>query len=101
MEVHVDKKSRGSTGRRLWKWMKRRSAIEPDIGHLKAEHRMERNRLLGEQGDMINAILSAAGMNFGKLLKKIAVFWLKMGWLLERFCRELWSSLFASTRCPA
>lgn len=73
--IHVDKKTRGGTARRLWKWMKRRAAIEPAIGHLKAEHRMERNRLWGEQGDMVNAILSAAGMNFRKLLKHAEAFW--------------------------
>jgi IS5 family transposase len=74
-QIHVDKKTRGGTARSLWKWMKRRAAIEPGIGHLKAEHRMERNRLWGEQGDMINAILSAAGMNFRKLLKQAGRFW--------------------------
>jgi len=49
--------------------MKRRAAIEPGIGHLKREHRMDRCRLKGIEGDQVNAILSAAGMNFGKLLK--------------------------------
>jgi IS5 family transposase len=68
-EIHVDKRRRGSTARSLWKWMKRRAAIEPGIGHLKREHRMDRCRLRGIEGDQVNAILSAAGMNFGKLLK--------------------------------
>ena len=67
--MHVDKKKRGRTARSLWKWMKRRAAVEPGIGHLKSEHRMDRNRLHGEQGDMLNALMSAAGMNFRKLLK--------------------------------
>jgi IS5 family transposase len=74
-EIHVDKKRRGKTAKALWRWMKRRAAIEPGIGHLKSEHRLERNRLHGECGDMINAILSAAGMNFRKLLKRAAAFW--------------------------
>jgi hypothetical protein len=30
---------------------------------------MDRNHLKGTEGDMVNAILSATGMNFGKLLK--------------------------------
>ena len=68
-EVHVDKRRRGNTARSLWRWMKRRAAIEPGIGHLKREHRMDRCRLKGIEGDQFNAILSAAGMNFGKLLK--------------------------------
>ena len=69
VEVHVDKRHRGRTAKSLWRWMKRRAAIEPGIGHLKREHRMDRNRLKGEEGDGINAILSAAGMNFSKLLR--------------------------------
>ena len=52
--------------------MKRRAAVEPSIGHLKNEHRLERNRLKGVAGDAINAILSAAAMNFHKLL---GAFW--------------------------
>jgi len=67
VQVHVDKRRRGKTARSLWRWMKRRAAIEPGIGHLKREHRMDRNRLQGTDGDRINAILSAAGMNFRKL----------------------------------
>ena len=52
--------------------MKRRAAVEPSIGHLKVEHRLERNRLKGVAGDAFNAILSAAAMNFQKLLR---AFW--------------------------
>ena len=70
--VHVDKRTRGRTPRRLWRWMKRRAAVEPSIGHLKVEHRLERNRLKGVAGDALNAILSAAAMNFHKLL---GAFW--------------------------
>jgi hypothetical protein len=52
--------------------MRRRSAIEPVIGHIKNEHRMGRNCLAHIQGDAINAILAAAGYNFSLLLR-----WLK------------------------
>ena len=52
--------------------MRRRSAIEPVIGHIKNEHRMERNYLAHAQGDAINAILAPAGYNFSFLLN-----WLK------------------------
>jgi len=74
VKVHVDKQRRGRTARSLWKWMKRRAAIEPGIGHLKHEHRMDRNRLKGPYGDHINAILGAAGMNFRKLMRCTASF---------------------------
>lgn len=58
--------------------MRRRSAVEPVIGHIKAEHRMGRNYLAGKQGDAVNAILAAAGYNFSLLLR-----WLKaLLWIL-------------------
>ena len=49
--------------------LRRRSAIEPVIGHLKSEHRMGRNYLWYRQGDAINAVLAAAGYNFRRLLR--------------------------------
>ena len=49
--------------------MKRRSAVEPVIGHLKADHRMDRNFLKGYAGDRANALLAAAGYNFRLLLR--------------------------------
>ena len=67
--VHVDKRQRGRTPQARWRWMKRRAAVEPSIGHLKSEHRLERNRLKGTAGNEINAILAAAAMNFQKLLR--------------------------------
>jgi IS5 family transposase len=85
VEVHVDKRRRGRIDRSLWRWMKRRAAIEPGIGHLKREHRMERNRLSGVEGDRFNAILSAVGMNFHKLLRWVAAF------LRQIFCWLLYS----------
>ena len=54
------------------KMLKRRSAIEPTIGHLKSDHRMERNFLRGKSGDQINALMSAIGYNFCKLLRAFA-----------------------------
>lgn len=52
--------------------MKRRAAVERVIGHLKAEHRMDRNYFKGRLGDRINAVLAAAGYNFGLLLRWLA-----------------------------
>lgn len=49
--------------------MRRRSAIEPVIDHIKSEHSMNRNYLTHRQGDAVNAILAAAGYNFSLLLK--------------------------------
>ncbi len=60
-------------------WFKRRAAIEPIIGHLKQDNRMQRNHLHGEEGDRINALLSACGFNMRKLLK--VFLWPKWIWL--------------------
>lgn len=59
--------------------LRRRSAIEPVIGHVKSEHRLERNYLKGRDGDCINAVLAAAGFNFKRLaawLRAIVCQWL-------------------------
>jgi len=83
--IHVDRGYRGHTHPhkfRVWisgqvrrvtkpirREMRRRAAVEPVIGHLKAEHRMDRNYLKGRRGDRANAVLAAAGYNFGLLLR--------------------------------
>jgi len=40
--------------------------LEPTIGHLKVEHRLEPNRMRSTTGDAINAMLKATEMNLGK-----------------------------------
>jgi len=42
--------------RQLRRW----SAVEPVIGHLKAEHRLGRNYLWNRRGDSANAVLAAS-----------------------------------------
>ena len=59
--------------------MRRRSAVEPVIGHLKAGHRMDRNYLAHRAGDATNAVLAAAGYNFRLLIR----------WLRFLLCRML------------
>ena len=49
--------------------MRRRSAVEPVIGHLKDGHRMGRNYLAHRHGDFNNAILAAVGYNFRRLIR--------------------------------
>lgn len=49
--------------------LKRRSAVEPLIGHLKNEGRLGRNYLKGKQGDQMNALMVAAGYNFKLILR--------------------------------
>ena len=96
--IHVDKGYRGHNHPNKFKvWisgqvrrvtktirreMKRRAAVEPVIGHVKIDHRMDRNYLKGRDGDRINAVLAAAGYNFSLLLR-----WLRL--LLRKILRLL------------
>ena len=52
--------------------LRRRSAIEPVIGHCKTDGHLGRNFLKGRLGDQINAVMSAVGYNLRLILK-----WLK------------------------
>ena len=48
------------------KKFRRRAAIEPIIGHVKSDHRMQRNYLKGFIGDEINLLLAASAFNLKK-----------------------------------
>jgi transposase, IS5 family len=78
--IHLANRKKKSMKAREWAWFKRRSAIEPIIGHTKSDHRMNRNYLKGEEGDKINAILAGCGFNLRKLLRAILLWLFK-----ERF----------------
>lgn len=67
--VHVAGRGTRKLKASMRRWMKRRSAIEPVIGHAKTDGRLGRNFLKGREGDNINAILSGCGYNMRKLLK--------------------------------
>src|SRR3954464_5071566 len=64
--------------------LRRRSAVEPVIGHLKAEHRMGCNYLWFRRGNANNAVLAAAGYNFRRLIR-----WLRL------LLRQILSALLA------
>lgn len=70
--VKVYVSGRKHLSRRLTRMLKRRSAIEPVIGHTKHEHGMERNHLQGRVGDRINALLSGCAWNLRKLWREFA-----------------------------
>ena len=53
------------------KKFRRRAAIEPVIGHLKTDHRMQQNYLSGKNSPQINAFLAAAGWNLKKMMQKL------------------------------
>ena len=54
--------------------LKRRSAIEASIGHMKTDGRLDRNYLLGHIGDAANAILVAAAHNL-RLILRLLILW--------------------------
>ena len=55
----------------LKKHLKRRQAIEPIIGHMKNDGKLNLSRLKGVIGDKINAVLAACGHNLRMILKHI------------------------------
>lgn len=57
--------------RKKRKKFRRRAAIEPLIGHLKTDHRMQQNYLSGNNSPQINAFLAAAGWNLKKMMQKL------------------------------
>jgi transposase, IS5 family len=67
---------------RMRKRFRKRAGIEPVIGHLKSDHRLNRSWLKGFEGDQINVLMAAAAFNFRKwlrwyyfALKLLAVWW--------------------------
>lgn len=56
---------------KMRKLFRARAGIEPVIGHVKHDHRMERNYLSGNIGDNMNTILASAGFNMMKMLKRL------------------------------
>ena len=82
-EVHIAGQGKKNATRAERKRKRRRSAIEPKIGHLKSDHRMGRCFLARLCGDAINAVLAAAGSNLRKLLG-----------LLRRDRRRLFFAIF-------
>jgi transposase, IS5 family len=68
--------------------LKRRAAIEPVIGHMKAEGHLGRCYLKGRDGDAANAVLTAVGYNFRRILA-----WLRA--LLCLILAALWRAIAA------
>lgn len=83
-EVHISRSKRALKTYALRREMRRRSAIEPVIGHLKADGLLGRNYLKGAIGDKVNALLCGAGHNLRIILKKLRLLWLKIFWLLYK-----------------
>jgi IS5 family transposase len=76
--VFITRQRRGLTPT-IRRELKRRSAIEAMIGHMKEDGRLGRNHLLGVAGDAMNALLVAAGHNLRLILNWLRLF---VAWLI-------------------
>jgi len=75
--------------------IKRRSAIEPTIGHMKSDGRLDRNPLKGALGDALHAVLCGAGHNIRLLLSLLRLF---AAYLLVAIMA--WADRPVGERCP-
>lgn len=77
------------------RWLKRRQAVEPAIGHLKSDNRMDRCWLHGATGDALHAVLCAAGYNLRWLLRAMVRLGLRALLLRPGFLAR-WARFLAS-----
>jgi IS5 family transposase len=63
--------------------IKRRSAIEPAIGHMKMDGRLGRNPLKGALGDALHAVMCGAGHNLRLILAKLRLLCARFGLTLR------------------
>jgi transposase, IS5 family len=70
--VFISGQKRGVFGA-IERELRRRSAIEPVIGHMKTDGHLGRCHLKGREGDAANIVLSAVGHNL-----RIVLDWLRM-----------------------
>jgi IS5 family transposase len=98
--IHLANRRKSSMKPSEWRWFRRRSAIEPVIGHMKEDHRMDRNYLKGTDGDKMNAILAGCGFNLRKLLRAfIFLLFKELGrFKLPLICFEFVFSPFRESR---
>lgn len=86
------------------RWLRRRQAIEPAIGHAKHDHGLQRCWLKGAEGDALHAVLCAAGYNLRWLLRAITRLGLKAAFLRLHFLLALvvgWRTTDAKSLTPA
>ncbi len=70
--VFISGQKRGVFGT-IKRELRRRSAIEPVIGHMKQEGHLGRCFLKGYAGDAANAVLAAVGYNFRRILAWLSI----------------------------
>jgi len=81
VKVFISGARRGVT-RTIAKLLRRRSAIEPMIGHMKNDGRLTRCPLKGTTGDALFAVLCGCGHNIRMILRHLKVFLCQFVWLI-------------------
>lgn len=94
--IHRGKSKRLTDKQR--RWLKRRQAVEPVIGHVKQDHGMQRCWLKGSEGDALHAVLCAAGYNLRWLLRALARKGLK-AFFTPILCMAVLAAWLASDFC--
>jgi len=99
-KIHITgRRKRGDPiTRSLRKWLKRRNAIEPKIGHLKTDNRMDRNYLKGTDGDKVNALLSGCGANLRKLIAAFFLPFLEIRRILAKITKNFQRTINAKNQ---
>jgi len=77
--------------RKARKRFRRRAAIEPRIGHLKSDFRLDRNFLKGQVGDAINLLLAAAASNLSLWMRQVL---LRLVLALRIFREKCWGAQY-------
>jgi len=81
VKVFISGARRGVT-RTIAKLLRRRSAIEPMIGHMKTDGRLTRCPLKGTNGDALFAVLCGCGHNIRMILRHLRIFLCQFIWLI-------------------
>jgi len=102
VSVFISGRKRGVTPT-IRKELRRRSAIEPVIGHMKEDGKLGRNYLKGRLGDKINALLCGGGHNLRIILRKLRDFLSLLGGRIGAVLRMTLSRVFRiyPADCPS
>ena len=85
VKVFISGARRGVT-RTIARLLRRRSAIEPKIGHMKNDGRLTRCPLKGTDGDALFAVLCGCGHNIRMILRHLRAVLRQLIWILRRAC---------------
>ena len=88
-QVFISGQRRGVT-RSIRRELKRRSAIEPEIGHMKNDGHLGRCFLKGAEGDAMNILLVAAGHNLRKTINWLRCLFARFLWVRTDQIRKAW-----------